>query len=320
MDFSTCFAVESCFNGPLTFVSKYASQSYWPMWNVFEITAYGPSWKLALIGEALTMEQEQDLTRSSKRQKQRHESDQTATVVPATTVLAGLSPDLWRLVCSFVADNPLWLFRTWARVCKRASSPSARPPAPPFALDMCKIRGPVPTTVWQEWKELTRLTFQDMQPRQPVFAALAANRTRVHTIGIDNIRDSDLAGAAGIYGLRSIEKKIKENGWEFDEERKPRKIHGSVTDAWLVHLAGLHSLRCLDLSYCDGLTDAGLTRKDIVAFSCHTPELEYYDFIIKSCFRIHLGVVTPCSTPTDSIGGGDGIEVDGAGVTLPNSP
>eukprot|EP00808_Paulinella_micropora_P013743 g6753.t1 len=60
-------------------------------------------------------------------------------------VLAGLSPDLWRLVCSFVADNPLWLFVTWARVCKRANRSSARPAAPPFALDLRKIRGPANT-------------------------------------------------------------------------------------------------------------------------------------------------------------------------------
>eukprot|EP00808_Paulinella_micropora_P016061 g83025.t1 len=40
------------------------------------------------------MQQDQDLTRPSKRQKQRHESDQTTALVPAGTVLAEMSPDL----------------------------------------------------------------------------------------------------------------------------------------------------------------------------------------------------------------------------------
>eukprot|EP00808_Paulinella_micropora_P011382 g70087.t1 len=152
------------------------------------------------------------------------------------------------MVCSFVADNPLWLFATWARVCKRVNRPSARPAAPHFSLDLCKIRGPVPTSIWQEWKELTRLSFQDMQAtRPPVFAALAANRTRVQAIALDDIGDLDLAGAAGIHGLRSI-------------ERRSRRMfkHGCVTDVGLVHLAGLRSLLHLDLSYSSQITDAGL--------------------------------------------------------------
>eukprot|EP00808_Paulinella_micropora_P010201 g69102.t1 len=213
------------------------------------------------------MQQAQGLVRPSKRQKQRHESDQHKALVPATSVLAGLSSDLWRLVCSFVADDPLWLFKTWARVCKRANGPTARPAAPPFALDLRKIRGPIPTTVWQEWKELTCVTFKDTtavsrigvfkaqaRTRQPVFTALAVNRIRVHALSFPATMDLDLAGAAGINVLGRIEQERLRFGWICG----PPETASFITDAGLLHLSGLQSLQHLELKFCRKITDAGL--------------------------------------------------------------
>eukprot|EP00808_Paulinella_micropora_P012378 g35587.t1 len=164
-----------------------------------------------------------------------------------------LSPDAWRLVCSFVADNPLWLFKTWSRVCKRASSPSARPAAPPFALDLSKIRGKyygIPAAVCQGWKELTCVTLHGAaaDTRQKVLASLASSNTQVHAISLADMSDLDFAGAARIKGLASI----VSGCWA------GLPVHLDLTDAGLVHLAGLRTLRHLDLAGCRFLTDAGL--------------------------------------------------------------
>eukprot|EP00808_Paulinella_micropora_P017985 g6618.t1 len=163
-----------------------------------------------------------------------------------------------------MAGNPLWLFVTWARVCRRANKPSARP-VPPFALDLRKIRGQVPNTVWQEWKELTCVTFDDTKSgtTRAVFAALAKNRTRVHAISLDVMDDMDLAGAAPLNGLARIERTTKLS---------------FITDAGLRHSASLSSLQHLDLGSCKQLTDAGLVHLSGL------PQLQHLD--LSGCRRI----------------------------------
>eukprot|EP00808_Paulinella_micropora_P000249 g27392.t1 len=209
-----------------------------------------------------------EIERASKRQ--RHQQQAVGLVLPA------LSRDLWRLVCSFVADNPLWLYSTWACVCKRAAGAAARQWAPHMCFDL-QVHGEmqVPRGAWTEWRQLKELQIvhASTASRHLLLNHLAAAGTRVHTISLQNggatperplvcsrpesrpctradedmLCDDDLACVAKIKGLRALV-----------IGRPSRKCH-AVSHRGLQHLTCLPKLQQLDLEFCN-IGDLGLSQ------------------------------------------------------------
>eukprot|EP00808_Paulinella_micropora_P006922 g38557.t1 len=188
---------------------------------------------------------------------------------PSELVLSRLDINLWRIVCEFVADNPFWMFTTWARLCKRANGPSARgwPRTRAFKLLVQDV-STIPAEAWKEWGKLSHLTISeyiDAEDIAPFLKRLLANNVQVEHLNMTSEAEDAMRMLPTIPGLHKLT--IKRGVTDADLARLSAldlthldlSNSPSVTNSGLTHFAKYPNLTHLNLAYSSGFNGAGMS-------------------------------------------------------------